>query len=379
MGVLKNKYAALAPREEYLSDPVVLAQAWKKSHTYIRRHNWYADTLELDCSAVDLETRLSRWSEELKEDRYLPNPLKLVPAPKNTVWIFDPKISNGWGPKPDEQAGGRVLRPLAHLGIREQTIATAVMLCLADCIETAQGDPALEVAMAAANGVHSYGNRLYCRWHDVEGGQRIGQFSWGNSDTYSRYFRDYQAFVQRPLSIAQRVESTGAGKGSIYIIKLDLTAFFDRVDIQRLVRCLKKEYLARSQLVEGLPKTDEKFWKLAERALTFKWQEQDELYSALLRDELLPSGLPQGMVSSGFFANAYLLDFDRAVGALSRSIDVESQDVKFRVHDYCRYVDDLRFVVSLEEENLTEAEIAAISASALISQTSSSFMLPSEL
>ena len=52
MNPLKAKYQSLAPRAEVLFDTVILAQAWKKAHTYIRRHNWYADTLELDCSAV---------------------------------------------------------------------------------------------------------------------------------------------------------------------------------------------------------------------------------------------------------------------------------------------------------------------------------------
>ena len=358
MGATKSKYAALAPREEYLSDPVVLAQAWKKSHTYIRRHNWYADTLELDCSAVDLETRLNRWSEELRELRYQPNPIRLVPAPKNAVWVFGPEMANGWGLKNDDGEAAHVLRPLAHLGIREQTVATAVMLCLADCIETAQGDPGLDIDKAAASGVHSYGNRLYCHWSDGEGGRRTGHFSWGNSDTYSRYFQDYQTFVQRPLTIAHRIESSGVGKESIYVIKLDLTAFFDRVDIHRLVQCLKKEYSKFSQTLQGLPSADETFWTLAQQVLTLSWEEEDVRHSKLLRDGVLPKGLPQGMVSSGFFANAYLIDFDRGIASLSCDADFQSRGVEFRLHDYCRYVDDLRLVVSLEEASLSEDDIA---------------------
>ena len=53
MGIINEKYNQLKPEFHYLCDEVVLAQAWKKSHAYIRSHNWYADTLELDCSAVN--------------------------------------------------------------------------------------------------------------------------------------------------------------------------------------------------------------------------------------------------------------------------------------------------------------------------------------
>lgn len=53
MSIIKEEYRDLPPKGEKLSDVVVLAQAWKKSHTFIRRHNWYADVLELDASTID--------------------------------------------------------------------------------------------------------------------------------------------------------------------------------------------------------------------------------------------------------------------------------------------------------------------------------------
>lgn len=90
MSIINEKYKNLAPKGESLSDVVVLAQAWKKSHAYIRRHNWYADVLELDSSTVDLEQRLDRWAEELGKSDFKPNELLLVPAPKNARWEFRP-------------------------------------------------------------------------------------------------------------------------------------------------------------------------------------------------------------------------------------------------------------------------------------------------
>ena len=55
MGLLNKKYYKLVPTEEYLTDEVILALAWKKSHEYIRSTNWYVDTFELDRSAINLE------------------------------------------------------------------------------------------------------------------------------------------------------------------------------------------------------------------------------------------------------------------------------------------------------------------------------------
>ena len=82
MSIVKEEYQDLPPRGEKLADVVVLAQAWKKSHTYIRRHNWYADVLELDVSTIDLEDRLIQWGSEVSQENFCPQELLLVPAPK---------------------------------------------------------------------------------------------------------------------------------------------------------------------------------------------------------------------------------------------------------------------------------------------------------
>ncbi|MFN9749347.1 MAG: hypothetical protein ACK53K_07955 [Burkholderiales bacterium] len=71
MTLIREKYAVLAPRLGYLSDPVVLSLAWKKASAYVRRHNWYADTLELDSSGLDLESLTHTWGADRKR---APNP-----------------------------------------------------------------------------------------------------------------------------------------------------------------------------------------------------------------------------------------------------------------------------------------------------------------
>lgn len=86
MSVVDARYDRLFPRRVILQDEVVLAQAWKKTHTFIRQHNWYADTLELDASAVCLASNLSAWSQAIADGTYKTAPAWLVPAPK---WALD--------------------------------------------------------------------------------------------------------------------------------------------------------------------------------------------------------------------------------------------------------------------------------------------------
>ena len=60
-----NDYSNIQPHIQFLADDAVLVQAWKKAHTYIRSHNWYADSLELDVSAIRLRSLIGDWVTEL--------------------------------------------------------------------------------------------------------------------------------------------------------------------------------------------------------------------------------------------------------------------------------------------------------------------------
>jgi hypothetical protein len=51
MKLIEEKYRRLQPTIGYLTDEVVMAQAWKKIHGYIRTLNRYADTLDLNVTA----------------------------------------------------------------------------------------------------------------------------------------------------------------------------------------------------------------------------------------------------------------------------------------------------------------------------------------
>lgn len=353
MTVVHSRYDNLHPRAKILQDEVVLAQAWKKTHTFIRRHNWYADVLELDASGVCLSENLAKWSKEIATGDYETSAAWLVPAPKNGLWFFRPESEGGWQPRLAEEEQVPVLRPLAHIGVREQTVATAVMLCLADCIESIQGNPSLPAEKAVENGVFSYGNRLYCSWSKDNS---VASFAWGNSNTYSRYFQDYQRYVERPLAIAKNVDVDEDAK--VFIVNLDISAFFDSIDISLLVEKLEFAYQKfYEESEEDLQPADKAFWDIARRSLSFKWREEDLTLGPLFRDGTLPLGLPQGLVASGFFANAYLLDFDQEIGSF---IDRKPRGKSFRVHDYCRYVDDLKFVISVDSDDDSPHDLAEL-------------------
>ncbi|HCF2462964.1 TPA: RNA-directed DNA polymerase [Pseudomonas aeruginosa] len=343
MSVVDSRYDRLSPRIELLQDEVVLAQAWKKTHTFIRRYNWYADVLELDASAICLSENLTQWSESISSGDYQTAPAWLVPAPKNGLWCFRESEDGGWGPRKRGSDDEQVLRPLAHIGIREQTVATAVMLCLADCIETAQGDTSLDPLTASKAKVYSYGNRLFCSWSNDHS---AATFSWGNSNTYSRYFQDYQRFVERPVALAKQAKAEG--EENVFIVSLDLTAFFDNIDVDLLIERMRDEYAHFLEATEeAYLDSDEAFWATARAALKFQWRVEDQPLAELFRHNLLPSGLPQGLVGSGFFANVYLLKFDRTIGAF---IGRRPRKRTFRIHDYCRYVDDIRLVISVDTD-----------------------------
>lgn len=241
MSLMKDKYKQLKPTLDYLADPVVLAQAWKKSHSYIRSHNWYANTLELDASAINLEADLIAWGKELATQRYQATPIRLVPAPKTDVWTFENRNSHWeWRPartqaklsaKRRRAQLSEPLRPLAHLTIKDQTVATAMMMCMADAVETAQGP-------TDGRDVASFGNRLFCSWDEGR-----ARFAWGSTTTYSKYFQDYQHFLKRTAGAAKNLELFqtlfAAAPRTIFEVQLDMSAFYDSIDRTELLSKLR--------------------------------------------------------------------------------------------------------------------------------------------
>jgi hypothetical protein len=347
VSIVHERYQKLKPELDYLCAEAVLAQAWKKSHAYIRSHNWYADTLELDCSAVNIEDRVKEWAKQLREQTYTPSDMRMVPAPKTDHWTFyEPETCDKsdkcedwkWGPKPEKgQSACKELRPLAHLTIQDQSVATAIMLCLADAVETAQCSTDHE----KRHSVWSYGNRLFCDWNGTQ-----AKFRWGNSNTYSKYFQDYQRFLERPIKKAQEIQKTLPPTHGIFEIHLDLSAFYDTIDRDQLV--LKLKAIAGAHY-EVDPKQSALFWDVVEDVIKgWRWFDEDLNLASCLKNGLLNNGhgLPQGMVASGFFANAYLLSMDQSIKNM-----LGGKLGGVTLVDYCRYVDDLRILVHVPIEN----------------------------
>lgn len=325
--MVDGDYSSLEPTLKLLADPAVLVQAWKKAHTYIRSHNWFADSLELDLSTIRLHDLIAEWSELLTPSnikQYRPDPMRVVPAPKTCEW----KLEDGWRP---QEADKFRLRPLAHLSIRDQTVAMAALICMANHIETKQGDPTHSLTMENRLKCVSYGNRLVCSYVDGK-----ANFRWGNAKLYRQYFEDYQSFVRRPEFIRQEAFS---GSDQWAIVQADLSRFYDRISREALVSRLETLF---AETANVLKPPQQRFFNTLRQLFDWHWHEEDSDLASHLCGTNPDGGLPQGLAASGFFANAYLLDFDAAIAGM---FDKKIEGRSWKIIDYCRYVDDMRFVV----------------------------------
>ncbi len=314
----------LEPRLELLREEYVLVQAWKKTASHIRYHNWFSDTLALDRVAVNLPAFLSELRKRLQSpESWRNDPLRIVPASKSQRW----RVREGvWEPVEKGATSAR-LRPLAHVSLADQVVATALMLCLADRVETLQGDPRRSLRdLESRRQVVSYGNRLFC---DAVSGEL--RHRWGSTKLYRAYFQDYRAFLSRPEIAAESNPATE--EKHVCIVHADLRQFYDRIRPNLLTEAINR--VRR----DG---DDQAFFSLAESVLDWGWHSRDErdvrIYAEQAElEDFTRVALPQGLVASGFFANVVLLPFDEALRA---AIGAEIAP-GILLADSCRYVDDL--------------------------------------
>ena len=329
----------------------VLMQAWKKTSSYLRTHSWYADTLGIDYQSL----RISSFLAEIQEgvDSYAdwtPRPLEFVPAPKTQRWCFDD--SGNWIPRANQDYQKK-LRPLAHVALRDQVVATAIMLCLADRVESRMNDPRLPIdSRKNRRRVLAYGHRLVC--DDAEDGEL--RHRWGSTKLYRQYFEDYQTFLRRPRVVLERLDSDSP-EFEIAIVQSDLSKFYDRVkpDLLRL----KFEQFRR----DG---DDPRFFELAGRVFDWRWADTKRASRHSREhglDDFMNVALPQGLVASGFFANVVMQEFEtRLRDAFGQVID---EALGIKLLDAAYYVDDFRLVVKIPryDPGLAESEVSdAISA-----------------
>jgi len=326
----------LLPKLDDLRAECVLMQAWKKTSTYLRQHSWYADTLEIDFQSLRVPEFLRGIQERLKSpEEWTPSQLEFVPAPKGQSWRLE---DDKWKPRENIR---KKIRPLAHLALQDQIVATAMLMCLADRVEQGLGDPLQPIEDAEnRRKVLAYGNRLFC---DSTAG--VLQHRWGSSKLYRLYFRDYQTFLRRPEVVSDQLKSEtkpnpNASSWEIAIVQSDLSKFYDRV------RPALLHEKVGALLVE--PSAAE-FLTLFCKVFTWQWKdgERARQYADLHKIAGFESvALPQGLVASGFFANIALRDFDAALRHFfEKPLDSEG---RFILKDACYYVDDLRLVLLVE-------------------------------
>ena len=330
----------LEPRMELLREEYVLIQAWKKTAAYIRYHNSFADTLALDRAAANLPEFLGNLRDRLESSNTWKNdPLRLVLAPKSQNWQA---TKEHWKPKkekckPKKDIDLTALRPLGHVSLEDQVVATALMLCLADRIETRQGDPREEIGdLKSRKKVVSYGNRLFC--DRISGALR---HRWGSSKLYRAYFQDYRTFISRPKTTIQSISQVG--DKDFFVVDTDLEKFYDRVRPKLLLEATKQ--IQHSD-------DDPEFFPFLGTVFNWNWDPRDENGARKYAEDskidyFTQVALPQGLVASGFFANLVLLSFDNE---LRGKIGEEFLDGILLV-DVCRYVDDLRLVIAVDQDS----------------------------
>ena len=328
----------LTPTIEDIKLECVLVQAWKKSSTYIRYHNWYSDTLGLDYQSLRLPQFVNELQTKL-EHEWKTTPLKVVLAPKSQKWEI--RKDNAWKPKSEKDISNK-LRPLAHVSLEDQIISTAIMLCLADHIETLQGNPETNINSAEnRKKVISYGNRLFCDY-DEDGNAR---HRWGSSVLYRKYFTDYQTFLRRPEIVAKEIQGEELfEKLEIAIVHCDLSKFYDRVRSGKLHEKIRKH------APQGI---QEDLLELSKSVFNWNWHNPKWACNYAKKNDIdgfEEIALPQGLVSSGVFANIFLLDFDESL----RSSFGQIINNNISLIDACRYVDDLRLVLTVPKDEKEE-------------------------
>ncbi len=338
-------------------------QAWKKTSAYLRYHSWYADTLGLDIEALRIPEFIRQIQERLGNPAgFEARPLHIVPAPKNQRWAY---VDGEWSPQ--ETKIDKKLRPLAHVDLQDQVIATAMMLCLADRVETRLGNPRMSIAKEQnRRRTLAYGHRLFC---DGEGNTPL-RHRWGTSKLYRSFFQDYQTFLERPKVVAKEQRALSEPVGGdieIAIVQSDLSKFYDRVRpalLHSKLRLLKFE------------DDEESFFQLAEQLFDWRWVDKARAKRYAAQHGIPNFGevaLPQGLVASGFFANVVLLDFDDAFR--ERIGTVIDEELNLVLHDACYYVDDFRMVLTFPkgdtqlEESKVRQRVASMLQNTLASTT----------
>lgn len=280
-----------------------LSLAAKKASTYVLEQNWFADPLEVRSFFASFDSSIKDIIDDLMYRDDLEYQIQKVTVPKSIAIEHNKQIHK--------------CRDLSHLPFKAQVLGTAILMALSDEWENVLGDSD-QFKMAIL------GNRLD-RVDDKSSGKKV--FRVGSKTVYRFWADDYSQFVSQTSNGFNIAMEDLEAKRRVCLISTDISSFYPSINLDNLI-----EILLSSTSINDLEKEHiKKFMYSVKRAM--KLAEM--------------SGLPQGMVASGFFANIYLTEFDRKIeNELLSSISLKVKNPK--VTFYSRYVDDIRIVVSYD-------------------------------
>ncbi len=113
-------------------------------------------------------------------------------------------VNGDWKPIQGPASVAQRLRPLSHVTVRDQIIATADEYASIRGRTSRRGERRSawyrDGCQASTYAVSAMDTDSFC---DRDAGEL--RFRWGNSVVYRRYFQDYQSFVSRPEQIVEAV------------------------------------------------------------------------------------------------------------------------------------------------------------------------------
>jgi len=291
------------------SDPTFLALAAKKASRYVLYYNWFADPLEVVLFTQNLDAELQRLSGQIATMSFRVPHILPVPVPKRIK----------------EKTRGKdswfihEVRTLAHLDFATQVYSTAILMAVADEWEEKFRDPTKTKDVQKV----ILGNRLNRR--QDENGKNY--FPKGTAALYRFWGEDYAQFVSSISNAFNAALNRLKIDRRLGLLSTDISNFYPTVVLDHL-----SDTVQRSASLSRVER---------DQVALFFQQLQKGMRTASL------SGLPQGMVASGFFANIYLQGLDEQV--IGKLIDVPA--IKSRapkVIFYSRYVDDIRLLIEFE-------------------------------
>ena len=192
----------------------------------------------------------------------------------------------------------------------------------------------------------SYGNRLYCTYQEDDEGSVKAEHNYGATSVYSKYFTDYRKFLQRPYHFAAKALTEKSPDEEVYLVELDLSQFFDRISREKLIQEINRVAQENQDIII---RENDISQALFSSFRDWEWSDCAKKAYDICESggfKIGPNGLPQGLVSSGFFSNIYMLRFDTEMQKyIDEGVPDEFQE-NLTLIDYCRYVDDMRLVIS---------------------------------